>query len=130
MELECLGVVKAVDHFQVYLSGAEFTIQTDHKALVYLDKFKETKSRLIRWALLLQPYSFQISHKKGTTNTNADGLSRQYEDIPPLQKGEGELLGSGHTPDHTLPRMKNKKSKYKDERTEVQEIKTINTRTC
>ena len=63
VELECLGVVKAIDHFQVYLSGAEIEVQTDHRALLYLNKFKETKSRLVRWALALQPYLFTIAHK-------------------------------------------------------------------
>ena len=111
VELECLGVVKAIEHFQIYLSGAAFKIQTDHKALVYLEKFKETKSRLIRWALALQPYSFTIEHKRGVSNTNADGLSRQYKDTPPQIEGEGELLGSGHSPDHTLPIVKKEKRK-------------------
>ena len=101
-------MVKAIEHFQVYLSGVEFTIQTDHKALIYLERFKETKSRLIRWALALQPYSFTIVHKKGKDNTNADGLSRQYQE-PPFQKGRGELLGSGQSPDHTLPRKEEEK---------------------
>ena len=32
-ELECLAVVKAVEHFEVNLIGKPFTIVTDHRAL-------------------------------------------------------------------------------------------------
>lgn len=31
----------------------------------------------MRWALKLQPYSFEVQHRPGTQNGNADGLSRQ-----------------------------------------------------
>ena len=107
VELECLGIVKGIDHFQVYLSGGDFVVETDHKALVYLARFKETKSRLIRWALALQPYTFQIRHRAGTRNGNADGLSRQYSDEP--KNGEGELLGSDHTQDTPCQREGHKR---------------------
>ena len=40
MELECLAVVKAIDHFAVHLWGREFMVVTDHKALQYLDSSK------------------------------------------------------------------------------------------
>ena len=90
-ELECLAIVKACAHFDIYLSGASFTIETDNKALVQLKQFRETKGRLARWALALQCYDFTISHRKGTDNDNADGLSRQFpvETSTFLEEGEG-----------------------------------------
>ena len=33
--------------------------------------------RLTRWALVLQPFSFDVRFRPGNTNANADGLSRQ-----------------------------------------------------
>ena len=80
VETECLAVVEAVKHFSVYLEGVPFKIVTDNRALVYLDKFRNENSRLTRWALALQPYHFEIVHRPGNTNGNADGLSRQYQE--------------------------------------------------
>lgn len=37
----------------------------------------KTGARLARWALALQPYQYHIEHRPGTSNGNADGLSRQ-----------------------------------------------------
>jgi len=65
-----------VEAFQVYLLGREVVIQTDHRALQWLIKFKDHNSRLMRWSLALQPYLFQVQHRRGTNDANADALSR------------------------------------------------------
>lgn len=67
----------AVEHFQIYLSGALFTIYTDHKALLSLDKLKTANARLTRWSLFLQSFMFDVRYRAGRLNTNADALSRQ-----------------------------------------------------
>ena len=36
---------------------------------------KTMNSRLIRWALALQPFNFTLKHRKRIDNANADGLS-------------------------------------------------------
>ena len=64
-------------HFSVYLLGRSFTIQTDHRALCFLHKMKTANGRLTRWSLAIQPFQFEIEHKPGQLNGNADGLSRQ-----------------------------------------------------
>ena len=69
---------------------------TDNKALTYLEQFKNETSRLTRWALSIQPYVFDVVHRPGQQNGNADGLSRQYDDIQSENK-EGEMLGSQPT---------------------------------
>lgn len=76
-ELECLAVVRAIDHFAVYLSGRAFTVVTDHKALEYLQSSRHLNGRLTRWALQLQHYNFSIRYRPGKSHQNADGLSRQ-----------------------------------------------------
>ena len=54
-EAEGLATVETVNHFMMYLIGKPFTIETDHKALEFLDSSKATAGRLARWALRLQP---------------------------------------------------------------------------
>ena len=45
IEQECQAVVEAVRHFRVYLSGAPFTIVTDHSNLRYLTEMKDENGR-------------------------------------------------------------------------------------
>ena len=76
IEKECLAIKLSVEAFQVYLTGRTFTIQTDHRALQWLDNMKDSRSRLTRWSLSLQPFKFKVEHRKGRDNANADTLSR------------------------------------------------------
>ena len=97
-ELECLAIVNTIKHFDVYLLGTHFLIQTDHSALKYLESLKHGSPRLMRWALSLQPFSYTVHHRKGTLNANADDLSRQAWDSPDLVPvtslpKEGGVLG-------------------------------------
>ena len=76
VEKECLAIVWAIQKFQRYLYGREFVLETDHKPLVYLNRAKVANSRLMRWALALQPYRFRIVAIKGKDNVGGDYLSR------------------------------------------------------
>ena len=62
----------------VYLLGCEFKIQTDHRALQWLDRLKDNNPRLARWNLALQLYKFVVEHRAGTLKGNADALSRVW----------------------------------------------------
>lgn len=75
-EQECLGVVWGVRHFRCYLYGRHFTIITDCQPLKWLINARDPSSRLARWNLLLQEYDFEVVHKAGAKNKNADALSR------------------------------------------------------
>ena len=57
-EKECLAIKCACQTFRVYILCREFTIQTDHRALEWLNKRKENNARLTRWSLALQPLHF------------------------------------------------------------------------
>ena len=91
IEKEGLAVVFGVKKFHFYLFGRKFTIYSDHKSLQYL--FSESRpvpslasARIQRWALTLSAYNYVISHRAGTANSNADGLSRlPLPDIPIYQ---------------------------------------------
>lgn len=75
-ELECLAIIDAIDKFYYYLHGIHFTIHTDHAALVWLKKIKRPTGRLFRWSLKLSMFNFDIKYKKGSTNVEADFLTR------------------------------------------------------
>ena len=80
-ELECLAILEGIKAYHPYLATSEFTVITDHHALVWLHKTKKETGRLSRWAIQLQGYNFKVEHRKGKKNTNADALSRR--DYPP-----------------------------------------------
>lgn len=76
IERECLALVWAVEKFHIYVYGTTFVIQTDHQPLSYLSQAKHLNSRVLRWSLVLQEYSFRVEHIKGSENVGADFLSR------------------------------------------------------
>ena len=70
-EREALAIVFGVRKFHNYLCGMQFTILTDHKLL--LGTFGPEKaipnmasSRMIRWTLILQGYSYELRHRAGS----------------------------------------------------------------
>lgn len=76
-EKECLAVVKSIRRFRYYLHGpTTFHVVTDHSALVWLQTKTDLAGRLARWAMELQAYKFEITHRPGKSNNNADALTR------------------------------------------------------
>src|SRR5665811_207951 len=75
-EKECYAIVYALEKFREYLDGHEFVLQTDNKALIYLDSRKNSNQRLMRWSWKLQEWSPFIQYIKGRDNVVADFLSR------------------------------------------------------
>jgi len=76
IERECLAIVFAVKKFQRYLYLSRFIIETDHKPLLCIQKNKTTNSRIMRWALALQQFTFTVRAIPGETNFQGDLLSR------------------------------------------------------
>jgi thymidylate kinase len=76
-ELECLAIVWAVEHFRRYLVGRKFKIVA---ALKILKKPNEAKGIRARWKMRLMPYNFEIIHRAGRDNSNADALLKLIGD--------------------------------------------------
>ena len=73
---EMLAAVAMCIQFRSYLRGAQFTLRTDHKSLVWLHCFKDTEGMMARWLHALQQFHLSIVHRPGRDHGNADGLSR------------------------------------------------------
>ncbi|XP_042044503.1 uncharacterized protein LOC121790325 [Salvia splendens] len=93
-EKEMLSVVYAFEKFRPYLLCAKVIVYTDHAAIKYLIAKKESKSRLIRWVLLLQEFDWEAVDKKGSENTVANHLSRI------MQEDNGEAISDAFLEDH------------------------------
>ena len=78
IEKECLSLILAVQHFEVYLTSSSLPIvvYSDHNPLTFINKMKNNNQRLMRWCLMLQEYNIDIQHIKGKDNIIADALSR------------------------------------------------------
>lgn len=79
IEKELLAIVWAIKYFRIYLYGRKFSVQTDHKPLVWLNNLKEPNMKLQRWKIKLNEYDFDINYVRGKDNQVADGLSRPPE---------------------------------------------------
>ena len=98
IEREALACVVGVTRFHSYLWGHHFTLQTDHKPLLYL--FKESKAipqqaanRIQRWAWTLAAYEYTITWRNTNQHANADALSRlPLPEVPQKTTVPAELV--------------------------------------
>ena len=80
-EKEGAAMVFGLKHFDKYVTGREFQIVSDNKALVAIFSEKSHQrplaaARLQRWQLLLSAHQYTIIHRKSEQIAHADYLSR------------------------------------------------------
>jgi len=61
---EAFAIYHGVSGFHWYLRGKDFTIETDHRNLVWIET--SDAPIVVRWRALLQNYDFKIRHTSGT----------------------------------------------------------------
>ena len=73
---EMLAIIKATQHFEVYLRGPHFIIRTDHASLQYIKTLQTMSDQMYRWVLQLEVFDYVIQVRAGKDHVNADTLSR------------------------------------------------------
>ena len=73
-EKEGYAIYYALKKLEYLIRDIRFTLQTDHKNLIYINDTASPK--VVRWKLAIQEYDFEIEHIPGKTNIAADGFSR------------------------------------------------------
>ncbi|XP_018359746.1 PREDICTED: uncharacterized protein K02A2.6-like [Trachymyrmex cornetzi] len=81
LDREALVIVFAINHFFMYVFGRKFKLITDNRPLTRIfhqnNKLPAmTSARLLRYASFLSGFDYEVEHKKGNENINADCLSR------------------------------------------------------
>jgi hypothetical protein len=80
-KLELLGIVFALKSFRQLLYGQQFTLFTDHRALVYLFSSKSPNPMFHHWMETLLEFDFLVVHRPGLQNILPDQLSRLYDQL-------------------------------------------------
>ena len=75
-EGEALAAVWGLLMFRPYIQGQKFKLETDCSALTWLKEHPDPPPKIARWLLKLSEFDFDIIHRKGKQNANADALSR------------------------------------------------------
>lgn len=98
MKLELLALKWAIsEKFREYLLGAKFVVFTDNNPLSYLQTAKLAAVEQ-RWVSELALFDFELKYRPGTSNRNADALSRLPIDSAPNSVREA-------VPGITLPQV-------------------------
>jgi hypothetical protein len=78
IEQEGYGIFYAIKTLSYYLIGKEFTVETDHNNLIWMESSEVPK--IVRWRIFMQAYNFKLRHIKGKLNDIADWFSRTFPD--------------------------------------------------
>ena len=75
--------------FEHILRFKPFILRTDSRCMQFLGSLKEVRGIYARWLNFLQGFDFQVVHRPGIKNQNADALSRM-EDLGETSEEEDE----------------------------------------
>ena len=98
-EKECWAIVFALKKLEYLLRDRKFTLQTDHKNLIYMNT--ETDSKVARWKMFISRYDCMIEHIAGVKNPVADGFSR----LLPMTEEELQLRYEFNIPEEEYKKI-------------------------
>ena len=73
---EAYALYFGISHFEFYLRGKPFLMETDHQNLLWMEASSEPI--IVRWRVYIQGYIATLKHLKGTDNKFADWLTRMF----------------------------------------------------
>ena len=79
---ELAAVILGINKFEHILLARRFLLRTDNSAVTYLKNLKECRGMIGRWKMRLASFDFELQHRAGTKQVNADSLSRM-PGLPP-----------------------------------------------
>ena len=105
VELECAGLIWALNKVKAFVDGATLTVITDHQALLWIHNYRGANSKLQRWASELSYWRdrMHIIHRPGRFHIVADALSRvaflfAFECADPLFTAIAKALHTDNEP--------------------------------
>ena len=87
---ECLAIDEACKFYKPYVQSTHFTIQTDHRNLLYLKAVTPEQRRLYNYAVRLNTYDFELEHHAGSSMHDADHMSRHSLPIDTEQNNDDD----------------------------------------
>jgi hypothetical protein len=93
---EAVAIRHALRKWRCFLEGQHFIIETDHRPLEFLRK-ETDDAQLCRIWEAMEPFNYTIRYKKGSTNANADALSRSEQYYHETGDPVCEATASGFT---------------------------------
>jgi len=63
-EQECLAIVECLKRFRPYIDGNKGTLQTDHKALIYLNRQPTLNAKQARLISFINLFNYELNIKK------------------------------------------------------------------
>ena len=87
IEREALAIIWATFRARHFLLGSKFLLRCDHSPLQYIfnprrELPKVTSARILRWAIQLMGFDYEIQYAKGSTIPHVDAMSRlDFEEV-------------------------------------------------
>jgi transposase InsO family protein len=73
-EKEAYAIIFCIKKLDYLLRDSKFTLQTDHRNLLFLKEGSDAK--VVRWNMAVSEYDFNLEHIAGKSNVVADAMSR------------------------------------------------------
>lgn len=90
---ELRAIIFFIIQIRYFKQFRKFILRTDHKALKWLKSLQEPRGMVLRWLDILSNYQFKVVYRAGTSQANADALSRAAHTLWPTEE-EQRILAS------------------------------------